>query len=84
VAIRLQEERGFCARCGSTLTWGNPNLPGETHSHIGAFERAAELTLTGALLAEERVPWFDKRSGPFDRISALVQVALKRDPRGRD
>lgn len=77
-------ERGFCARCGSTLTCSNPKLPGETHFHIGAFERAAELAPTGAFFAEERLPWFDTRSGPFDRVSALVQVALKREPRRRD
>ncbi len=77
-------ERGFCARCGSTLTCSNPKLPGETHFHIGAFERAAELAPTGAFFAEERLPWFDMRSGPFDGLSALVQVALKREPRRRD
>jgi len=74
-------ERGFCARCGSTLTCSNPKLPGETHFHIGAFERAAELAPTGAFFAEERVPWFDTRSGPFDGLSALAQVALKRERR---
>ncbi|NJO32305.1 MAG: GFA family protein [Rhodospirillales bacterium] len=36
-------ERGFCGRCGSTLTCTNPKLPNETHFHIGAFERAPNL-----------------------------------------
>jgi hypothetical protein len=74
-------ERGFCARCGSTLTCSNPKLPGETHFHIGAFERADGLAPTGAFFADERVPWFDPRSGPFDGLSALAQVALKRERR---
>lgn len=43
-------EHGFCARCGSTLTCSNPKLPGETHFHIGAFERADGLAPTGAFL----------------------------------
>ncbi len=74
-------ERGFCGRCGSTLTCSNPKLPGETHFHLGAFERANELAPTGAFFAEERMPWFDTRSGPFDGLSALAQVALKRERR---
>jgi hypothetical protein len=77
-------ERGFCARCGSTLTCSNPKLRGETHFHIGAFERAAELAPTGAFFSEERLPCFDKRSGPFDGLSALAQVALTREPKRRD
>ena len=72
-------ERGFCARCGSTLTCTNPKLPNEAHFHIGAFERAAELAPTGAFFREERLPWFDQRSGPFAGLSALAQVALLRD-----
>lgn len=50
-------ERGFCGRCGSTLTCSNARLPGETHFHVGAFDRAAELAPTGAFYAEERLPW---------------------------
>src|SRR5689334_4688534 len=40
-------ERGFCARCGSTLTCSNQRLPGETHYYVGVFERAAELRPKG-------------------------------------
>ena len=50
-------ERGFCARCGSTLTCSNARLPDETHFHVGAFDRADELAPTGAFYAEERLPW---------------------------
>jgi hypothetical protein len=72
-------ERGFCARCGSTLTCSNNKLPNETHFHIGAFERAAELAPTGELFPEERLPWSDQKSGAFGGLSALAQVALTRD-----
>jgi hypothetical protein len=74
-------ERGFCARCGSTLTCSNEKLPNETHFHIGAFERAAELTPTGELFAGERLPWNEARSGALGGLSALAQVALARDGR---
>lgn len=56
-------ERGFCARCGSTLTCSNGRLPDETHFHVGAFGRAAELIPTGELYAEERLPWTAPASG---------------------
>jgi hypothetical protein len=49
--------RGFCARCGSTLTCTSPRLPGETHYYIGSFDRAAELKPKGAFFAGERLPW---------------------------
>lgn len=71
-------ERGFCKQCGSTLTCSNEKLPGETHFHIGAFEKAADLTPTGELFAGERLPWFNNRAGPFAGLSALAQVALGR------
>lgn len=51
-------ERGFCPRCGSTLTCSNARLQDETHFHVGAFERAAELEPKGAFYEDERLPWF--------------------------
>ena len=49
--------RGFCARCGSTLTCEGDRAPGELHIHIGAFDRAAELAPIAEVFAEERLPW---------------------------
>ncbi|GAM96938.1 hypothetical protein U91I_00559 [alpha proteobacterium U9-1i] len=48
------------------------------------FERVAEFAPTGAFFAEERVPWFDHRSGPIEGLSALAQVAVKRESKRRD
>ena len=49
--------RGFCARCGSTLTCEGELLPtGETHFHIGAFDQAARLQPTKHIFPEERLP----------------------------
>ena len=56
--------RGFCARCGSTLTCSNARYPAETHYHVGAFERAAELAPMGELFAGERLPWMNLSKSP--------------------
>ena len=56
--------RGFCARCGSTLTCEGETSP-DTHFHIGAFafDDAARLTPTMQFFPEERLPWFPSTDG---------------------
>jgi hypothetical protein len=50
--------RGFCARCGSTLTCESLPEPTETHFHLGAFDRAAQLEPARKhYFVEERLPW---------------------------
>jgi hypothetical protein len=49
--------RGFCARCGSTLTCESARLPAEMHFYVGAFDRAAELQPTRHVFAGEHLPW---------------------------
>ena len=49
--------RGFCARCGSTLTCESKRLPTETHFHVGAFDQAARLQPTRHIFPDERLPW---------------------------
>lgn len=50
--------RGFCSRCGSTLTCQGEQRPGELHIHVGAFDRAAELPAPRFhFFPEERLPW---------------------------
>lgn len=71
-------ERGFCGRCGSTLTCSNAKLPDETHFHVGAFERVAELAPTGELFKGERLSWFAARTGRLGGLSALAQIAIGR------
>jgi hypothetical protein len=50
--------RGFCARCGSTMTCEGESLP-EIQFHIGTFtiEDASRLEPTKQFFAEERLPW---------------------------
>src|SRR5205814_1006424 len=56
--------RGFCARCGSTLTCEGETSP-DTHFHIGvfAFDDAARLTPTMQFFPEECLPWFPSTDG---------------------
>ena len=50
--------RGFCARCGSTLTFEGERWPGEVHLHVGAFDDPAGLPPQGKqAFVEERLPW---------------------------
>jgi hypothetical protein len=50
--------RGFCARCGSTMTCENEGLL-EIQFHIGTFtyEDASRLRPTKQFFPEERLPW---------------------------
>lgn len=50
-------ERGFCARCGSTLSYQGERWPSELHLHVGAFDRPEDFPPAGHAFAEERVPW---------------------------
>lgn len=49
--------RGFCAQCGSTLTYEGDRWPGEVHLHIGAFDDPSTLAPAGHAFADERLPW---------------------------
>lgn len=50
--------RGFCTRCGSTLTCETVSLPRETHFHIGAFDHPERLAPSSRhVFAEERLAW---------------------------
>jgi hypothetical protein len=50
-------ERGFCARCGSTLTCETVGLPTLTDFHVGAFDHAELFYPTKHIFPEERLPW---------------------------
>ena len=57
-------QRGFCARCGSTLTCEGDGSP-ETHFHIGAFsfDDATRFAPARQFFPEERLPWFPSTDG---------------------
>lgn len=49
--------RGFCARCGSTLSYQGERWPREIHLHVGAFDDPESLAPAGHAFAEERLSW---------------------------
>lgn len=49
--------RGFCARCGSTLTYEGDRWPTETHVHVGAFDDPEAFPPKGQGFLEERISW---------------------------
>ena len=51
--------RGFCAKCGATLTCESLPGPTVTHFHVGAFDQAARLRPTMHYFSEERLPWLN-------------------------
>jgi len=58
-----QTRRGFCARCGSTLTCETLPQLRETHFHVGAFNQAALLQPAKQYFSEERLPWLHMGDG---------------------
>jgi hypothetical protein len=49
--------RGFCATCGSTLTYEGGRWPAETHLHVGVFDDPEPFAPTGHGFVQERVSW---------------------------
>ncbi len=56
--------RGFCATCGSTLTYEGERWPTEMHFHVGAFERPEDFAPTDHTFADERLAWLHLAEPP--------------------
>jgi hypothetical protein len=57
--------RGFCAACGSTLTYEGDRWPTEIHIHVGAFDDPEPFAPKGHAFAEERVSWLHIETPPL-------------------
>jgi hypothetical protein len=57
--------RGFCARCGSAMSYQGDRWPGEIHLHVGAFDDAGPFAPTGHAFADERLPWVHIAAPPM-------------------
>lgn len=51
--------RGFCAGCGTPLTYEPDGLP-HMEVALGAFDHPAEIPPTIQVGVESRMPWFDR------------------------
>jgi len=55
--------RGFCAVCGSTLTYEGDRWPREIHLHIGALDDPNATPPDGEAFVEERLSWVHLAEG---------------------
>lgn len=49
--------RGFCSKCGSTLTCEVKALPTETHFHVGTFDAPERFQPRRHFFRNEQLPW---------------------------
>jgi hypothetical protein len=56
--------RGFCAKCGSTLTCEGEPSSAEVHFHIGSINQAERFQPTRHIFPEERLPWLQLNEDP--------------------
>lgn len=49
--------RGFCARCGTPLSYSGRQWSAETHLLIGTFDQQHDLVPTEDTFVEEKLPW---------------------------
>lgn len=50
-------KRGFCAQCGSTLSYQGERWPTELHLHVGAFDDPEAFPPAGHAFPEEKLAW---------------------------
>ncbi len=52
-------QRGFCAACGTPLTYESDRFPGETHFYISTLDHPQSLPPAFHVFHEERLPWLE-------------------------
>ena len=52
-------QRGFCARCGTPLTYEGERFPGEIHFYVSTFDEPQTLRPEFHVYCEERLEWLD-------------------------
>lgn len=55
--------RGFCANCGTALSYENERWREDIHLMIGAFDEPALLKPQFHIFAEEQIPWLKFADG---------------------
>jgi hypothetical protein len=49
--------RGFCARCGTTLTYAHTGRPGEIDVTVASLAEPARVTPRSHIWVEDKAPW---------------------------
>jgi hypothetical protein len=81
-----EAERGFCARCGSTLTMHETVLPDRVQVTLGSLDRPQDVRPDDHVWTGSQLPWLriEDDLPRFPRISSAVPSdALKPDERSR-
>ena len=56
--------RGFCARCGSTISYQGDNRPNMIHLHVGIFDYPERFHPQAAENILEKLPWIHIETRP--------------------
>lgn len=56
-------ERGFCPRCGSTLSMHEEVLADRVQIAVGSLDRPERVRIDDHVWTRERIPWFDVADG---------------------
>ncbi len=52
-------KRGFCAHCGTPLSYEGDRAPGETHLYISTMDDPDNFSPRNHVFYEEKIAWFD-------------------------
>ena len=56
--------RGYCANCGTPLTYSSDKWPGETHFLIGVMDDPHAYTPSGEVFSDEALAWAQHVQAP--------------------
>jgi hypothetical protein len=66
-------QRGFCARCGTQLTYGNERWPGEVDVTIGSLDDPSRVAPAAHIWMEDAASW----DRPSDGLPCHVRSRLE-------
>jgi hypothetical protein len=74
-------ERGFCARCGSTLSMHEEVLADRVLIAVGSLDDPARVHIDDHVWTKDRIPWFDVADGlpRFATNSSAVATQASQD-----
>ena len=77
--------RGFCAACGSPLTYENGGLPGEVHIYAASLDEPNQVAPSRHVFVDEQLEWFEVHDElpRFASTSGGGASPIRRGPRQR-
>lgn len=72
-------ERGFCPRCGSTITMHEEVLKDRVQICVGSLDQATDIVIDDQVWVQERLSWFDTKdaSPRFEKSSGAVETKAR-------